>query len=71
MDLEVQLIIIEEIPPVEIDGKTYKYQLVAGVHRLTALIKNHENRHQILKIHLNRIKVIIDKRNNFSILLVN
>ena len=35
------------------------------------VIKNHENRHQILKIHLNRIKDIIDKRNNFSILLVN
>lgn len=43
-DWSVQLIIIEEIPPVEIDGKTYKYKLVAGFHRLTALIKNHENK---------------------------
>jgi len=42
-DWSLPLIVIKRIPGgLTIAGKTYRYQLVAGYHRLTAILRNHE-----------------------------
>lgn len=42
-DWSLPLIVVKRIPGgLTVDGKTYRYQLVAGYHRLTALIRNQE-----------------------------
>ena len=42
-DWSLPLIVVKRIPGgLTVEGKTYRYQLVAGYHRLTALLRNHE-----------------------------
>ena len=42
-DWSLPLIVVKRIPGgLTVNGKTYRYQLVAGYHRLTALLRNHQ-----------------------------